>query len=162
MFRPQTLAAPALIGLALLGLSGCANPQADNALAAQSLLIGMPRQTLLSCAGVPDRQTAVDNQEFYTYGSHQIVGYPGPYAGAYGGRGGWGWGWGGPLYPDDMRSYDCEATFTLRNGRVERIVYGGASGGTGSLSQCYAIVRNCLALVPPQPMGGVPGGPQVR
>lgn len=140
---------------ALALLAACANPMADQALYAQGALIGMPKTTLLSCAGVPARQTAVDNREFYTYSSGRIVSYPTPSFGFYGG--GWGahHGYGGGYWPgyggSDVASIDCEATFSLRNGVVERIVYGGATGGSSGLGQCYAIVQNCLALVPPKP-----------
>lgn len=142
--------------LALAG--GCANPAAQQALSAQNLLVGMPKQTLLSCAGVPNRQASVDNRDYFTYHSSRVIAYPG-----WGGYGGWwgpgyGYGVGGPVYGGDIDSIDCEATFTLHNGVVERVVYGGASGGGGALNQCYAIVRNCLALVP-RSTPGVPGSP---
>ncbi|HYH36749.1 MAG TPA: hypothetical protein VD860_00890, partial [Azospirillum sp.] len=58
-------------------------------------------------------------------------------------------------------STTCEATFTLRNGVVERLVYGGAPGGAGTLGQCYYVVGNCLAQTPraaPQP--GLQPGPR--
>lgn len=151
MTMAGTLRAVAVLGL----LAACANPAADQALYAQSALIGMPKTTLLSCAGVPDRQAAVDNREFYTYNSGRIVSYPSPSFGLYGG--GWGprYGYGAGYWPgyagSDIASIDCDATFTLRNGVVERIVYGGASGGSTRLGQCYAIVQNCLALAPPMP-----------
>ncbi|MCM8737234.1 hypothetical protein M5E06_24245 [Azospirillum sp. A1-3] len=132
-------------------LGGCANPAADEALVAQTALIGMSKATLLSCAGVPERQATVDNREFFTYRSSRIVSYPSaPPLGYYGG---WGWphygyGYGWPSYGYEVNSFDCEATFSLRNGVVERVVYGGASGGSARLGQCYAIVQNCMALIP--------------
>jgi len=139
---------------ALAGVSvlvACANPAADQALYAQTALVGMPKVTLLSCAGVPDRQAVVGNQEFYTYHSGRIVSYPGT-VGLWGGRGwpGYGYGGGFPVYDSDVRSMTCEATFTLRNGAVERLVYGGSPGGSGTLGQCYDVVQNCLAQVPQQ------------
>lgn len=149
----------ALAGVALL--VACANPAADQALFAQSALIGMPKATLLSCAGVPDRQATVDNLEFFTYRSGRISSYPGS-VGMWGGHWGPGWGgWGYPAYDVDIRSTTCEATFTLRSGAVERLVYGGAPGGTSTLGQCYHVVGNCLAQVPhgaPQP--GLQPGPR--
>lgn len=138
---------PALAGLGLL--AACANPAADQALHAQAALVGMPKATLLSCAGVPDRQAAVDNQEFFTYRAGRVVAIPGS-VGAWGGRWGpdYGWGWGYPAYDTEIRTMSCEATFTLRNGAVERLVYAGTPGGAGTLGQCWQIVGNCLALVP--------------
>lgn len=134
-------------------LVACANPAADQALYAKTALAGMPRATLLSCAGVPDRQAAVDNQEFYTYRSGRITSYPGSSLGLWGGRWGPGFGYYGagfPLYDADIRTTSCEATFTLRNGAVERLVYGGTPGGGSTLGQCYHVVQNCLALIPQQ------------
>jgi hypothetical protein len=130
-------------------LAACANPAADHALYAQSALVGMPKATLLSCAGVPDRQAAVDNLEFFTYRSGRISSSPGS-LGLWGGRWGpgFGYGLGGPLYDADIRSTTCEATFTLRNGAVERLVYGGSPGGGSTLGQCYHVVENCLAQIP--------------
>ncbi len=131
-------------------LAACANPAADQALFAQSALVGMPKSTLLSCAGVPDRQAVVDNREYFTYRSARLVSYPSPAVGFYGG--GWGphfgYGLGWPAYGAEVASFDCDATFSLRNGSVERVVYGGSSGGATRLGQCYAIVQNCLAQVP--------------
>ncbi|MFS2009246.1 hypothetical protein ACCD06_05170 [Azospirillum sp. CT11-132] len=149
---PVARRAFAVLALASAGaLGGCANPAADEALAAQTALIGMSKATLLSCAGVPERQATVGNQEFFTYRSSRIVSYPStPPIGYYGG---WGWpyygyGYGWPSYGYEVNSFDCEATFSLRNGVVERVVYGGASGGSARLGQCYAIVQNCMALIP--------------
>ncbi|MCP1612465.1 hypothetical protein J2848_004156 [Azospirillum lipoferum] len=133
-------------------LGGCANPAADEALVAQTALVGMPKETLLSCAGVPERQASVDNRDFYTYRSSRIVSYPSPpplgYYGGGWGRPYYGYGAGWPSYGYEVNSFDCEATFSLRNGVVERVVYGGATGGSARLGQCYAIVQNCMALIP--------------
>lgn len=145
----RALGVAALTAAGVLG--GCANPAADEALVAQTALIGMSKATLLSCAGVPERQATVDNREFFTYRSSRIVSYPSaPPLGYYGG---WGWphygyGYGWPSYGYEVNSFDCEATFSLRHGVVERVVYGGASGGSARLGQCYAIVQNCMALIP--------------
>lgn len=150
----------AVAGLGLL--AACANPAADGALHAQSVLLGMPKAVLLSCAGVPERQAAMDNLEFFTYRSGRILATPGA-PGLWGGRWGPGaaYGFGYPLYDADLHATTCEATFTLRNGTVERLVYGGTPGGAGTLGQCYHIVANCLVQVPrgvPQP-GPRPAAP---
>jgi hypothetical protein len=126
-------------------ITACANPAADRAVTAQSALVGMPKSVLLSCAGVPERQAAADNREFFTYHTGRIVSYPATTGAFYPGPWRpWGYGWGWPAYTADVRSYACEATFTLRNGVVERVVYGGGS----SLGECGAIVQNCLAQAP--------------
>ena len=148
MSVPRILRAVAGVTL----LTACANPSADQALYAQAALVGMPKSTLLSCAGVPERQAAVENQEFYTYRNGRITTYPSSSLGFWGGRWGPGFGYGAgfPLYDADIRTTTCEATFTLRNGAVERLVYGGAPGGGSTLGQCYHVVENCLALIPQQ------------
>jgi len=143
-----------LLAALALPLGSCANPRADEALFAQRAFIGMSKQTLLSCAGVPERSATIDNVEYFTYGSQRIVSYPSSNWGWYGRHGpGWaGWpyyGYDWPATTYDVRSYSCEATFTLRNGKVERVVYGGDDGAGGSrLAQCYNIVENCLTQVP--------------
>ena len=165
-YRSSTVLRAAAIGALGLGLSACANPQADQALYAQRAFIGMPKQTLLSCAGVPDRQAAVDNAEYYTYSSERITTQQVPghfgFGGYYGWRRPWGWGPGfGGLGFDsvpDIETKSCEATFTLKNGVVQQVVYGGSTDSpSGRLGQCYTIVQNCLALIPSQtqPAGSV-------
>jgi len=153
----------AALGAGILALAGCANPQADQALFAQRAFVGMPKQTLLACAGVPERQAAVDNVEYYTYSSERVVtqhvpaGFGPSFYGYYGWRRPW-WGFGfeDRLVPD-VETRSCEATFTLKDGAVQQVVYGGSTDSPyGRLGQCYTIVQNCLAQVP----GGVPGGVQ--
>ncbi|CAO3449885.1 hypothetical protein [Azospirillum argentinense] len=155
------------------GLAGCADPRADVALAAQSALVGMPKGTLLSCAGVPHRQAASGPLEFFAYRTRSVDYYaPPPPPVGYG----WGYPWGYPGWRHRGLDYDpwdyyppsagnvvdnrCEATFTLRNGAVERLVY-----RTSSLGACAAVVQNCMALVPqslpprPTPPHPTPPGP---
>jgi hypothetical protein len=149
------VAAIAVFGL---GLGGCANEAAQQAAYAQRAFVGMPKEVLLSCAGVPEREATVDNLQYFTYSSERLVTVPS----AYGGWGGpWGgpWGWRHPWwgagfdypYANDIQTRSCKATFTLRNGVVEKVVYGGATeDGSARLGQCYTIVQNCLAAVPQQ------------
>ena len=127
-------------GVMALAVGACANPAADQALLARDVMVGMPKSTLLSCAGVPERLLAFDNQEFLTYHSSRIISYPG-----------WGGYWGWPAYAADIVVIDCKATFTLRNGLVEQITYGGGSSRAGRLGQCYTIVQNCILLAPQHP-----------
>jgi hypothetical protein len=141
--KPRSL--PTL--LSVLALAACASPAIDATIAAQRSLIGMPKAILLSCAGVPQRQTSADGLEFYTYTASRsdIVG----------GGVGWGGGYGYPYHwdyagPPSVQTETCDATFTLRNGKVERLVYGG-DGAYGIYGQCHAIVANCLPPPPPQP-----------
>lgn len=131
---------PTRWGAVVIALSACTSPAMEQALYAKQAMVGMSKADLLSCAGVPDRRMSVGNQDFFTYVSRQIISYPS-----------WGGYWGWPMYAADIAVFDCEATFTFRDGVVDRIVYGGRSGGANQLSQCYAIVQNCLGTGPQRP-----------
>jgi hypothetical protein len=136
--------------LAAVLLASCANPNADRAADARQVLVGMPKETLLSCAGVPQRSAQIDNSEFLTYTSSDYSGGgPSTSIGVAGGSGGSGVGigLGFPLFGGGYSS-SCEANFTVRNGVVQQLNYTGSSGASASLGQCYRIVENCLALVP--------------
>ena len=141
----------AIAGLAAgLLLTGCASgQQAEQALAAQQVLVGMPTQTLLSCAGVPNARQSVDATEFFTYQSFGGGGGRGSGisigAGGGGGNLGLGIGLGFPL--GGGRSSGCVATFTIDQGRVSRLVY---RDDADDPSACYSIVENCLALAAAQ------------
>jgi hypothetical protein len=149
-----------LLIAAACALASCANPNADRAADAQRVLVGMPKETLLSCAGVPQRSAVVDNSEFLTYVNTTYSGYgPSTSVGVAGGSGGTGVGigFGIPLFGGGSPGYSstCEATFTVRNDVVQQLSYTGSGGSSASLGQCYRIVENCLALVPP---GALPPG----
>jgi len=144
------------LGIAVLALSGCANPRAEQAALAQNALIGISEDTLLSCAGVPDRSRSAGGRDFFTYEVDRIDSYAYPYPGFAGAgfyrRGYWGgWGWDRPL-ATEIRSTYCEATFILENGRVTQINYNTPTGSLGgSLSQCYDIVQNCMGYAQSTP-----------
>jgi len=135
--------------IAVLAVSGCATTVEQDAQRAQWALIGMPKGALLSCAGVPDRQAQDGDREFLTYVSRRVdvVHDDPPWFGP-----GWGPSPWSPWYrgPATTQTTDCEATFTLSNGKVSRLVYGG-DGANGIYSQCATIVRNCLPPLPPLP-----------
>lgn len=155
MGRSRSVRRRAALALAVMVLAACADTRINAARYAQSALIGMPEQTLLSCAGAPDKRASVDNYDYYTYRSRRTDVYPSMNMGlGYGFyHGGMGY-WGAPPWPDDsvdVRTAACEATFTLKNGTVRQLTYGGPNGDVpGRLSQCYYIVQNCLALIPQQ------------
>ncbi|MFC7332654.1 hypothetical protein [Rhodocista pekingensis] len=142
--RAALLAALAVLPL----LAGCTSRQAEEAQAARQILVGMPVQTLLSCAGVPDRREQAGGAEYFTYASVQ----PGRSSGSSlgvgvgggGGNVGLGLGLGIPLGGGGGPS-GCTATFTVENDRVSRLIYREDSGDAGA---CYAIVENCLAAAP--------------
>ena len=55
-----------VLGAALV-LAGCANPRSEAAARAGTELVGMPKEMLYSCAGVPDRAQQVGDRERLTY-----------------------------------------------------------------------------------------------
>jgi len=115
--------------------AGCVvTPPAEHpALVAQRVLVGMPRSELLSCAGAPIRQIATGDQEFLTYSSWRTDTGPAP----------WSRPW-GPWRHDWVVYHEyCDATFTVRRGVVERLVYGG-DAVRGFLDQCGVIVFPCV------------------
>lgn len=135
----------AVLALALLA-GGCAG-RGDVRATAPSQLAGMADTALMSCAGVPDRQgTAADGARIYVYqraaaqkdGSSVQIGLGG------GGRHvGGGVGFRLPLgeAPPD----GCEATFTVRDGKVASLFF---TPGQDDAGACYTIVENCLPAVP--------------
>ncbi len=136
-----------VLGLSVALLAACAiGPGGETASRAQTELVGMPKDRLLACAGVPERQAAADGREYYTYVAHPADAYSptssiGVGAGSFGGGGavGLGLGFGVPV---GGGSPGCEATLVLgRNGRVEQVSYPAGA----SLSACAPIVENCLA-----------------
>lgn len=152
-----------LLALAAPALASCASPQAEQAMAARSALVGMPKQTLLSCAGVPPRSRTEGGVEYYTYGSGDIRGFGNPSIGfgigLFGGGSNVGGGIGFDTAARDASSNYCEATFTIIDDRVSQINYSSFSGvGNARYAQCYNIVANCLALSqrPTASAGGQP------
>jgi len=100
-------------------LSGCVFHRVEMASRAKSELIGMSKEDLLMCAGVPIKQEKIDELEFLTYS-----------------------GSGGDL---GKILYSCEATFVLKDGIVKKINYQGDTGGPLTKDeQCAFIVENCL------------------
>lgn len=128
-------------------LSACANQHAQDAVRAQSTLLGLPKQALLSCAGAPTRIATSDSAEYYTYVNRSYSGGFAPSigigVGGFGSNVGGGVGLGFP-FPSGPSESTCEATFTVQKDTVTQLTYrGGPDNGL-----CYAIVQNCLAQAP--------------
>jgi hypothetical protein len=148
-------------GLAAALLAGCANPRAEQALAAREALVGLERTELLACAGVPNRSRVEGDTEFFTYGSGLVEGRGQMF---YGG-GVFSGGFGRPsghfvLTPGaDFSSRYCEATFVLEDGVVRQVNYVAASGiGGARYEQCYFIIASCLDRVAARGATGGVGG----
>lgn len=138
---------PMIAPLLPLAVSGCLTQGPDRVALAQQALVGVPKETILSCAGVPARSAVVDNREWFTYHGQAVRSYPGAIYGSVGfgiNRGPWDYD------PPEVVSTSCDATFTLRGGRVERLDFVSPQGIAGN-PQCAALVSGCMALVSPNP-----------
>jgi len=108
-----------LIVLISFFLSGCVFHRAEIASRAKSELIGMSKEDLLICAGVPVKQEKIDNLEYLTYS----------------GSGG---DLGGILY-------SCEATFILKDSIIKKINYQGYTGGPLTKDEHGEfIIKDCI------------------
>ena len=133
----------AALGAAAAMLSGCASGDGERALAARQSLVGMPKDMLLACTGVPDKTSGSEGREYLGYvsqsprptGTGVSIGLGG-FSGNFGG------GIGVPLSRPSIET--CEATFVLDGGRVTQVSYRGGGGGSEApLDQCWRIVANC-------------------
>jgi hypothetical protein len=162
--RWRSLAAAGL----LLGATACANPRAEEAANARTALVGMSREQVLACAGVPARSAVSGEREFFTYESQSVSGSGGPSAGFGLGIGGWGGGrygtgigMGVPLGGGDVRRDTCQATFVMERGVVRELNYADPQGNS-NLGQCQRIVGPCMdamlsgGTVPPPPPSRTP------
>jgi hypothetical protein len=142
----------AATGLAL-GLTACANPRAEEAVNARTALVGLSREQVLACAGVPARSAVSGDKEFFTYES-QSVSSSGPSLstgfglglGGFGSRYGTGIGIGVPLGGGDIRRDTCQATFVMHRGVVSALNYSDPQGNS-DLGQCQRIVGPCMDVM---------------
>ncbi|MFE0752813.1 hypothetical protein ACFW16_02580 [Inquilinus sp. NPDC058860] len=149
----MTLRHAALAGIAFLVLNGCSDREArqQQALTAQSDLVGLSEARLLSCAGTPSRSRSTGNTHYLTY---QSAGMAADEAASVGGFGGGSAGTamgvnpvnrgvGMPIGTSALDPNYCEATFTLVDGRVAEVRYR-TSGGYFRTAQCSDIVAPCM------------------
>lgn len=136
---------------AAIVLSGCESTAQKETLAAQSLLVGMPKTALLECAGAPTATAAADGLEYYTYelAGYETWGSPSVGVGVgsvFGGRRSFGaFGLGFPLYGyDRVDAAVCRTTFVLERDRVKAVRYSGAGPTYERTRLCHAIVAPCL------------------
>ncbi len=134
-----------VVGAAGPLLAACATgPDPQVAQRARVEMVGMPKERLLACAGVPERQATANGKEYYTYVQRpSYAASPGTSLGigGFGGSSsgvGVGLGLGFPLFTDGGGG--CEATFVLGGGVVEQVSY----PASATLSACTPIVQNCL------------------
>jgi len=148
----MTLRHAVLAGIAFLVLNGCSEREArqQQALTAQSDLVGLSEARLLSCAGTPSRTRADGNTHYLTYQSAGMSADEAAGVGGFGGTGGTDMGIspvnagiGQKIGTSALDPNYCEATFTLVDGRVAEVRYR-TSGGYLRTAQCSDIVAPCM------------------
>jgi hypothetical protein len=128
--------------LVLLALAACSVKASHQALDSQTALIGVSRDDLDYCAGLPSKTEKLDDRtelRSYEYkpDNASTVSVNLPVIG-----GGVNLGVSG----------DCKATFKMRDGRVSGLRYAGDtdSGMGGRDAVCAPIVAHCLQNLPPR------------
>ncbi len=141
-------------GLMMLALGGCVTTSQERTQAAQTELLGLERDDLLTCAGAPDREKITETGEFYTYETLQQELVSTPVFTTFGSGIGLGVRFrrspfiASPLITR-VRTNACAATFTLTDGAVSELTYSRTNpraGRTFSSSACLSLVQTCLAL----------------
>jgi hypothetical protein len=148
-----------LIGLAsaaVLAACGEVRPFDDDAgqqaQAAQRELVGLAETDLRACAGEPDSVTERGGERVLVYRNERTLDPSTPAVG-------YGFRPSNDVFSDpsrfgvstgagvtsQLRSFYCEAVFTIRNGTVAGLEYATpASSDFSRLNQCYSIVSGCL------------------
>lgn len=115
---------------AMCGLivSSCAVMRAKEANEAQVTMVGMSKEQILACMGVPATKAVEGATEVWSYnsGNGQTVGFGSSSASVSGGRG-YASGYGFSSMVTQQRF--CTVNVTMLNGRVDRINYVGPTGG---------------------------------
>ena len=139
-----------LAALAVLA-TGCTIAQSVDANRAKEEMVGMSRIELLACAGLPGNVYSEGDTEimvYYTQGGvvgtgSSIAGsqYDGTYGmGRYSGS-----SYGGGFGFSQSKVQDCQTTFVLRHGKIDRVnMVGRGEGAAVPDSQCEPIIRNCI------------------
>ncbi|WP_207477779.1 hypothetical protein [Arenibaculum pallidiluteum] len=140
------IAGRAAAAAVLIALAGCASPEAERAAVAPQALVGLSKEALLACAGVPLRSARTGDGEVLEY-ERNVVNVnrnvdidESPASRILRSRRG---GVGIPFYESTVTEtrfpYSCRATFTLRDGIVRQLSY----NQDRDLSLCHQIVGNC-------------------
>jgi hypothetical protein len=131
----------AVVSFLAVQLSGCggnnAYTRSDIAKAAKTELIGMTKENLLSCAGVPNGSYVSNGTEFLSYrsgGSTSHSAYTTPGIGGYAPR----------TYISSRNRY-CDINITLKNNIVRKVNYSGKTGAALSRdSECAYVLERCV------------------
>jgi hypothetical protein len=122
---------PLALAWTLLG-AACTPERGAPAPDALSPLVGKTRAEILACAGTPARTTQQGDAELFVYRALGARRTPGTIT-RFGER------------PLEREVFSCEATVTIRNGRVAHVSYGGTTGRSPPTRDeaCAAIAANC-------------------
>jgi outer membrane protein assembly factor BamE (lipoprotein component of BamABCDE complex) len=127
-----------------LFVAGCAVMRAKEASEAQATMVGMSKEQILACMGVPAAKAVEGSTEVWSYnsGNGQTVGFGSSSASVSGGRG-YASGYGFSSMVTQQRF--CTVNVTMLNGRVDRINYVGPTGGLITQGeQCAFAIENCV------------------
>jgi hypothetical protein len=125
-------------------VAGCAIQRAQVASEAQNKMIGLSKEQVFACMGVPAAKAVEGATEVWSYnsGNGQTVGFGSSSASVSGGRG-YASGYGFSSMVTHQRF--CTVNVTMTNGRVERLNYVGPTGGLLTQGeQCAFAIENCV------------------
>ena len=139
-----------LIGLALFLLTGCVIQRAQTAANAQTGMVGMSKEQVLACMGVPNASMAEGNTfttaNSSTVGSGQVLGSAtriGPTT--YFGANATGASNTNAVGFATTRQRSCTINVVMSGGQVSRVNYSGPTGGVVTPGeQCAYAVQNCV------------------
>jgi len=121
--------------VSIASLSGCKYNRVKAAQAAKTELIGMSKNELLSCAGVPDKAASSNGVEFLSYRSGGETNYS---ANTF-------YGYNTTTLINSSHRF-CDITITLKNDKVQRVSYSGKTGGLLTQGeQCAYVLENCVS-----------------
>jgi hypothetical protein len=121
--------------LAVVLLSGCAVQRAETARNAKVQMVGLPKEKVLACMGVPAKTMTVGQTEVWAYlsgnghseGSAVVSGDNGIASG----------------FAVSSRRF-CNVSIVMTNGAVSEVNYSGPTGGLLTAGeQCAFAVQNC-------------------
>lgn len=132
--------------LALLSLlSGCAMQRAADAQTAQKMMVGMDKEKVFTCMGIPKKKATEGKTEIWAYESgdrritrnKQRVSSSKDFANSFAASLG---------FEDEVRTARfCTVQVVMTDGKVSTIHYNGPTGGfLTEDEQCAYAVRNCL------------------
>jgi hypothetical protein len=123
-----------LISVSILSMSGCKYNRVKVAEKAKIELIGMSKNELLSCAGVPDKAISSNDIEFLSYRSGGETSYSANTFYGY-----------NTTTLINSRTRFCDITITLKNDTVQSVKYSGKTGGLLTKGeQCAYVLENCV------------------